>query len=136
MHIQITNAGAFAVPLTSTKGDGLATELEPNNMFVIDDEAVTVATFGDDPGFLQEFTDGMGKLFDTIRAHLTQFRNRQTSQRRDPQDVEVLCTIENFGPHPLRVVLGEDHVDDYEIEPGETYTAQAPGYIQLRELGA
>jgi|SRR5579864_911339 len=135
MHIQITNAGQIAVPLTSTQGDGLAAEIEPNDHLVIEDEAITEATFGDHPGLLDEFEHRhAGKLFDTIRAFLSQYRSRQASQRGIPDGADVLCTIENFGPQALTVGAGD--ADDYEIESGETYTAQGTGRLHIRELGA
>lgn len=136
MHVEITNMGTLTMPLTSTDGEGVVAELPPSASWVIDDTTVTVATFGDDPGFVEEVTEGFDRLVDAVRRAINRFRHHQASaQAAGTIPGLVVCRVENFGPHALRLILGADNTDDHELASGETTVVQTIGYVEIRELG-
>jgi hypothetical protein len=130
MHITVTNTGTVAVPFYSTDDKGFAVDLEPNEPYTIDTEAVTVASVGDNPSFREEVEEALEDLLDAIASLVMFWRRKQPDA--DPAPVSV--SIWNQGTNGLRVLLGSN-VNEVQVEPGATYTAKAPEYVEIRELG-
>jgi len=139
MYVNVKNLGTIATPLTSMQAQGIAVDVDPGETYTIDNPAMTLATFGDDPGFAEEFAEDLSEVADTVRDFIEQYRDRVDAQGEgDDEDGteagEVYCSIENVGPHTVRVILGADNTNERHLGAGETFSAQAPGYITIREL--
>jgi hypothetical protein len=132
MHIEITNLCLLPVPITSLEGEGVAHEIAPGESFVIDDTTVPVAIFGEDPSFFDDYTHGASDVADAVMSVLVRYADRRPA---DPaEDDQVVCTIENLGRHPLRIIQGDDGVNDYEVAPGQSFSAEAHGFVEIRDL--
>jgi hypothetical protein len=139
MYVNVKNLGTIATPLTSMQAGGIAIDVDPGETATIDNPAMTLATFGDDPGFAEEFAEDLSELADTIRDVIEQYRDRVDAQGEgDDEDAaeagEVYCSIENIGPHTVRFILGADNTNERHLGAGETFEGNAPGYITIREL--
>jgi hypothetical protein len=126
MHITLHNLDTVAVPFSSPDNKGFATMLEPGTPTTIDSPDVTVGSVGDNPTFREEFA----QAFEQLLALLTFWRERKGTE--DPRIVHV--AIENHGPNALRVLLGSN-TKERQVIAGETYTATADEYVEIRELG-
>ena len=130
MHATITNLGTVPVPLYSTQDKGFAYDLDPGEGYTIHSEAVTVASAGDNPTFREEVRDAIEDLLEAIAALVMFWKRKQPDA--DPAQVSV--SIYNEGTNGLRVLLGSN-VNEVQVAPGETYAANAPEYVEIRELG-
>lgn len=118
------------MPLYSTQNKGFAYDLDPGEGYTIDSEAVTVASVGDNPTFREEVEEALETIVEAIAALVMFWKRKQPDA--DPALVNVL--ILNEGTSALRVLLGSN-VAEVQVEPGVTYEANAPEYLELRELG-
>ena len=130
MNVTFTNLGTVPVPVYSTQGKGFAYDLDPGEGYTIDSEAVTVASVGDNPTFREEVSDALEYLLESIAALVMFWKRKQPDA--DPAKVSV--AIHNQGTNALRVLLGSN-VNEVQVEPGDTYAANAPEYVECRELG-
>jgi hypothetical protein len=118
------------VPVYSTQDKGFAYDLDPGEAYSIDSEAVTVASVGDNPTFREEVEDALETIVEAIAALVLFWKRKQPDA--DPVPVKVLLL--NHGPNALRVLLGSN-VNEAQVEPGMTYEANGPEYVEVRELG-
>jgi hypothetical protein len=132
MHTEITNLSGTDTPITSIEGEGVAVTLKPGGSLVIDDPTVTLVTIGDDPDFDDTLTEGVSDVVDRVMNVLTLYRMHQDAEQID--DDEIVCTIENFGRHALRVVPADDPEADHMIVPGQAFSASGLGYVEIREI--
>jgi len=128
MNLTITNRGDVAVPFSSSQGKGFAQVIEPQQAYTLNSEAVTVASVGDNPTFAEEIGDALQALA-AVFARLV-----GTWRKVEPEPHVVHVEIENLGTNSLRVLLGSN-VNELQLASGETFVAQATGYVEVRELG-
>jgi hypothetical protein len=130
MHITVTNLGTIAVPFSSTQDKGFVYDLQPGEPSTVDSAAVTVASVGDNPTFREEVEEALETLLENIASLVLFWRRKQP----DADPVPVSVSIWNQGDNALRVLLGSN-VNEVQVEPGATYEANAPEYLEIRELG-
>lgn len=130
MNVTFTNLGTASVPVYSTQGKGFAYDLDPGEGYIIDSDTVTVASVGDNPTFREEVEDALETIVEAIAALVMFWKRKQPDA--DPAQVSV--SIYNEGANALRVLLGSN-VSEVQVNPGETYAANAPEYVEIRELG-
>lgn len=130
MNVTFTNLGTVSVPVYSTQDKGFAYDLDPGEGYTIDSEAVTVASVGDNPTFREEVEDALETIVEAIAALVLFWKRKQP----DADPVPVSVSILNHGPNALRVLLGSN-VNEAQVEAGETYAANGPEYVEVRELG-
>jgi len=126
MNVIFTNRGTLAVPLSSAQGKGFVVMLEPGVAYPLNVKDVTVVSVGDNPDFFEELSESVKDLIDLV----LDWREKSG----DDAIPAVAVTIENLGPNGLRVLLGSN-VEEYTVQPGVTYEARAPRYVEVRELG-
>jgi hypothetical protein len=130
MNVTVTNLGTVAVPFSSTNDKGFAQMLEPQQPYTLESEAIVVASVGDNPSFREEVEEALQTLLESITALVLFWRRKQP----DADPIRVRVTIENHGANGLRVLLGSN-VNEVQVSPGSTYIADAPEYVEIRELG-
>lgn len=133
MNVILVNLGSVAVPVSSSQDKGWATMLDPNEPFILNSPAVTVASVGDNPSFSEELTEGVQNIIEQLGKLVTFWRDH-TEQQIEGSPGTVLVQIENRGPNALRVLLGIN-TNEVTVNAGTTYEAEAPGYVEIRELG-
>lgn len=131
MNITITNRGAVAVPFSSSNGNGFAVALEPGEPFTVADDSIVVASAGDNPTFREELEQAAKAVYEMLVGLITFWRSHNVD---DDTPAIVLVQIDNDGDNALRVILGSN-VNDVEVGPGAIYVAEAPEYVEIRELG-
>lgn len=133
MHITLTNLGDIAVPFSSTQDKGFATLIAPDEHHALDSADVTVASVGDNPTASEEFVEGIKNLFEELGNLITFWRDHSKDAGSEPPLI-VTVQIENRGVNALRVLLGSN-INEVEVGAGETYTATAAEWVEIRELG-
>ena len=129
MNITLTNLEAIPVPFCSSQGKGFAITLQPNTPEPFISTEVTVASVGDNPAFRDALGDVAKNMLHFLVGMLTVWRDKQTAP--PPHPVRVL--IDNRGPKSLSVLQGST-TNVWQLAPGQSYTAQAGGYVEIREL--
>ncbi|HXD04440.1 MAG TPA: hypothetical protein VN680_00195 [Burkholderiaceae bacterium] len=130
MNITVTNLGTVAVPFFSTQDKGFVVPIEPNQSHTLNSTAVTVTSVGDNPTFREEVEEALETLVEAIASFVMFWKRKQPDE--DPVIVRVM--IQNHGTNGLRVLLGSN-VNEVQVEPGVTYEANAPEFVEIRELG-
>ena len=134
MNVTITNLGPVAVPFASTDHEGFVQSIEPNEAATTNDPEVVIASVGDNPTLREEFDEGREELRDGLVKLVTLWREHRPEGFSDDADPVVKVSIFNRGQNALRVLLGSN-TNEWEVRPGQTFVAEAPGYVEIRELG-
>lgn len=135
MNVTLTNLGSLAVPYSSSQDKGFAALLEPSVPVTLSSEDVTVLNVGDNPSALEELTEGVQHIIEQLGKLLTFWRDHAETVEHDGQATRpVSVKIENHGTNALRVLLGIN-TEEVQVGAGEAVVAEAPGYVEIRELG-
>ena len=132
MQIVVTNLGALAVPFSSTQDKGFAFLLDPEGTHTVDMPSLTVANVGHNPSAGEELVEGVKNLLEELGKLVTFWRDHSKDAGEDPPMVNV--QIDNDGANGLRILLGSN-TNEVTLPPGESFTATAAGYVEIRELG-
>lgn len=136
MRLTITNKAAAPVPVMSNDGGGWVQAAEPGAPLDIDRDDSDVIIVGDKPSVTEQIQQGLQVLAKTVKALVAAWRKHHEKQTASPEAVALPVSVDfqNRGANPVRAILG-DGVTDVNILPGALYHAEAPGYVELRELG-
>lgn len=152
MNLTITNTGANAetvagidspsVTLGGTGRTGLAGNrgsvawtqiLEPGVPFESNSEQ-SIVIIGDKPSVREQIEQGLATAGAALRELYDAIRERRKPQISGEPLPKISVTLTNHGENAIRVILG-DGVTDVQVAPGTTSELEAPGYLELRELG-
>lgn len=121
MNLILTNLLSYAVPFSDGTTAG---QLAPNAPMTISDTS-EVLIIGDKPGFIDQLKEAAATL-----AEFIAFWKEKAAEVEE----DLRVTIQNNGTKSVRIMLGNG-LEYTDIDPGETYSAISPDYIELRELG-
>lgn len=130
MDFTLTNNLGDSVPVMASDASW-ATELESNEPTTFVQPATQVVIIGYKPDVAEQIKQGLSTVHAVVKALITAAQARSL---KTPALDNLSVTIDNDGEKAIRVILG-DGVTDYQVEPGESFEADAKGYIELRELG-
>lgn len=108
--------------------------LHPQMPFEFREEA-QVVIIGDKPDVRTQITQGLqtvGKVARQLQELIAGRKANYAQRMGEPEPVRVM--IENHGTNAVRVILG-DGKTDRTVAPGTAQQCDAPGYLELRELG-
>jgi hypothetical protein len=132
MNLVISNRGNEAVPVMSTDEGGWCESALPGEPLTLTKDKTNDLVIGDKPDVSEQIRQGLGVAAKALKEIL--HLRKPTPQTTGAALPEVNCIIGNNGPNTIRVILG-DGQSDAEVAPGVNYSASAPGYIEIRELG-
>lgn len=132
MYLTLTNNTSGALPLMSTDEGGWVETLAPGQPWALTHVDSDVVIIGNKPSVTEQLRQGLAIVAAAMARIISVWHSHNNAQP-NAADATVRVAIQNTGEKSVRVVLG-DGVNDYVVAPGETYQAQAWGYLELREL--
>ena len=133
MYLNLTNNSGIELPIMSADEGGWVKTLPPGQSTALSHVDSDVVIIGNKPSVSEQIAQGVKTIAKTVAAVLRAWQDHNSAQPT-AADSTVRVAIENTGEKAVRVILG-DGVNDYQVQPGETYQASAWGYLELRELG-